>query len=114
MNPLTITQTLVATGIQTQIEPFAAAQAHMSSWPWLAVQTTQTGKLQWQQNPMDANIVTGNNLDLSIHRLLVATWAMDINIDAGCGRTMNPNMTLSCRLVLNIIMAPGECTVHPH
>lgn len=66
LKPLTITQTLGAVGLQTQIQPLAAAQAQISSWSWLAVQTTQTGKLQWQQNPMDAN--------MAIHRLLVATW----------------------------------------
>ena len=39
-------------------------------------------------------------------------WAMNINTDTSCSRTMNPGMVLACNMVPDITMSPGASAGH--
>lgn len=44
---------------------------------------------------------------------LEATWAMDVNTDPSCGKTMNPYMALSSSPGPEVTMALGGSTGYP-
>ncbi|KAL6036887.1 hypothetical protein STEG23_013887, partial [Scotinomys teguina] len=44
--------------------------------------------------------------EVAAYRMGKVTWVMDINTDPSCSRTMDPDMTLSSSLGLEITMAP--------
>lgn len=91
----------------TQKWPLTTARAHLISWPWMAVESTQIiMALSHQQ---------GHRWEPRAWAsvwLLMVTWAMDISTDHGCSRTTDLDSVLSSSPGPDATMAPSSSAGH--
>ncbi|KAL6088689.1 hypothetical protein STEG23_010720 [Scotinomys teguina] len=77
------------------------------------VQAAQISMAPAMSGPSDNNMATGGSVELGMCMTFGGTWAMDINSDSSCSRTMDPDMVLGSSPGPEVTMAQGDSIEHP-